>query len=51
MENKLVTKKILEEHGIKVPKGLEYTTATAAKADFIINEIQELGGFFPILKR
>jgi beta-phosphoglucomutase len=21
------------------------------KADFIINEIQELGGFFPILKR
>ena len=38
MENKLVTKKILEEHGIRVPKGLEYTSATAAKADFIIHQ-------------
>jgi glutamate--cysteine ligase len=37
MENKLVTKKILEEHGIRVPKGLEYTSSIAAKADFIIH--------------
>lgn len=37
MENKLVTKKILEEHGIRVPKGLEYTSADAAKADFLIH--------------
>ncbi|MBA4409473.1 MAG: bifunctional glutamate--cysteine ligase GshA/glutathione synthetase GshB [Bacteroidota bacterium] len=34
MENKLVTKKILTEHGIRVPKGLEYTSVKAAKADF-----------------
>jgi glutamate--cysteine ligase len=38
MENKLVTKKILEEHGIRVPKGLEYTSATTAKADFLIHQ-------------
>lgn len=36
MENKLVTKKILEEHEIRVPKGLEYTSAITAKADFLI---------------
>jgi len=33
-----LTKKILEEHEIRVPKGLEYTRATAAKADFIIHQ-------------
>jgi len=38
MENKLVTKKILEEHGIHAPKGMEYIGATDAKADFIIHE-------------
>ena len=38
MENKLVTKKILEEHGIRVPKGLEYTNSDAAKADFLIHQ-------------
>jgi len=37
MENKLVTKKILEEHGIRVPKGLEYTSADAAKTDFMFH--------------
>lgn len=37
MENKLVTKKILEEHKIRVPKGLEYTDPDAAKADFLIH--------------
>jgi glutamate--cysteine ligase len=37
MENKLVTKKILEENGIRVPKGLEYTNAEVAKADFLIH--------------
>ncbi len=37
MENKLVTKKILEEHKIRVPKGLEYTSADVAKADFLIH--------------
>nr|WP_320058387.1 bifunctional glutamate--cysteine ligase GshA/glutathione synthetase GshB [uncultured Bacteroides sp.] len=35
MENKLVTKKILEEHDIRVPKGEEYTRAEVAKADFL----------------
>jgi glutamate--cysteine ligase len=34
MENKLVTKKILAENGLRVPKGNEYTDAAAAKADF-----------------
>lgn len=38
MENKLVTKKILEEHQIRVPKGMEYTSAYAAKADFLIHQ-------------
>lgn len=38
MENKLVTKKILEEQGIRVPKGLEYTSADTAKADFLIHQ-------------
>ena len=37
MENKLVTKKILEEQKIRVPKGLEYTSAEAAKSDFLIH--------------
>ena len=37
MENKLVTKKILDEHGIRVPKGLEYTSSEVAKTDFIIH--------------
>lgn len=36
MENKLVTKKILEEHDIRVPKGQEYTNAEIAKADFLL---------------
>ena len=34
MENKLVTKKILTEHGIRVPRGNEYTYAETAKGDF-----------------
>lgn len=34
MENKLVTKKILAEQGLRVPKGNEYTDAAAAKSDF-----------------
>lgn len=38
MENKLVTKKILGEHGIRVPKGLEYTSADTAKVDFLIHQ-------------
>jgi glutamate--cysteine ligase len=38
MENKLVTKKILDEHGIRVPKGQEYTSAQNAKADFLIHQ-------------
>jgi len=38
MENKLVTKKILEEHEIRVPKGLEYTSAEAAKSDFLVHQ-------------
>lgn len=38
MENKLVTKKILEEHGIRVPRGLEYTSANVAKADFLFHQ-------------
>ncbi len=38
MENKLVTKKILEEQKISVPKGLEYTSAEAAKSDFPIHQ-------------
>jgi glutamate--cysteine ligase len=38
MENKLVTKKILVEHGIRVPKGMEYTSPVLAKADFLIHQ-------------
>ncbi len=34
MENKLITKKILEEAGIRVPKGREYTNAELARFDF-----------------
>jgi glutamate--cysteine ligase len=37
MENKLVTKKILEEHEIRVPKGLEYTSREVAKTDFLFH--------------
>ncbi|HEX2936399.1 MAG TPA: bifunctional glutamate--cysteine ligase GshA/glutathione synthetase GshB [Bacteroidales bacterium] len=36
MENKLVTKKILDEANIKVPAGYEYTNAEIAKADFAV---------------
>jgi len=35
MENKVVTKLILNEQGIRVPKGLDYTDRLAAKADFL----------------
>lgn len=34
MENKLITKRILDEAGIRIPKGLEYTNAGKAKSDF-----------------
>lgn len=34
MENKLVTKKILCGHGLRVPNGQEYSTVETAKADF-----------------
>lgn len=34
MENKVVTKKILEENGIRVPKGMYYSDAQTANADF-----------------
>jgi glutamate--cysteine ligase len=34
MENKLITKLILEEHGISVPKGLDYSDRKSAKAGF-----------------
>ena len=34
MENKVITKQILVEHGIRVPQGLDYTDKTIAKADF-----------------
>lgn len=36
MENKHITKKILNEAGIRVPKGLEYTIAEKAKEDFTL---------------
>jgi glutamate--cysteine ligase len=36
MENKLVTKKILNEHGISVPKGSDYSSAEIAKSDFVL---------------
>ncbi len=35
MENKLVTKKILKEAGIRVPKGQEYSQIEKAKSDFL----------------
>ena len=34
MENKHITKKILEEAGVHIPGGLEYTEAQKAKSDF-----------------
>lgn len=34
MENKVITKQILEEHGIRVPKGLDYSDKISAKVDF-----------------
>jgi len=34
MENKVITKQILAEHGISVPKGLDYTDQISAKAGF-----------------
>jgi glutamate--cysteine ligase len=34
MENKLITKKILKESGVRVPEGNEYTQAEIAKSDF-----------------
>ncbi len=34
MENKVITKQILEEHGIRIPKGLDYTDQISAKAGF-----------------
>jgi glutamate--cysteine ligase len=36
MENKLITKKILENAEIRVPKGLEYTQTELAKSDFLL---------------
>lgn len=36
MENKLVTKKILEEAGIRTPFGLAYASAEKARADFSV---------------
>lgn len=35
MENKQVTKKILGEYGLRVPKGKEYTNAEIAKSDYL----------------
>jgi glutamate--cysteine ligase len=34
MENKVITKRILEEHGIRVPKGLDFTDRRSAKTSF-----------------
>ena len=34
MENKVITKQVLDEHGIRVPKGMDYTNSISAKADF-----------------
>jgi len=34
MENKVITKQILDEHGIRVPKGLDYTDKIIAKTSF-----------------
>jgi len=38
MENKLVTKKILDEAGIRIPKGMEYTEPEKAKSDYVFFE-------------
>ena len=35
MENKVITKQILEEHGIRVPKGFNYPDRISAKADYL----------------
>jgi len=35
MENKVITKQILEENGIRVPKGMDYTYRNDAKADYL----------------
>ena len=34
MENKVITKQILEEHGLRVPKGLDYGDKASAKDSF-----------------
>lgn len=34
MENKVITKKILDEHGVRVPSGSDYFDADTAKNDF-----------------
>ena len=34
MENKLVTKKVLAQHGLRVPQGSHYTNQTVAQGDF-----------------
>jgi glutamate--cysteine ligase len=36
MENKVVTKKILRDHGLRVPNGQEYSEAEMGKADFTL---------------
>jgi len=36
MENKVITKQILEEHGIRVPSGFDYPDRKTAKADFML---------------
>jgi len=35
MENKVITKQILKEHGIRVPEGMDYTDRNNAKDDFL----------------
>ena len=35
MENKVITKQILSEHGIRVPKGMDYLDKNIAKDDFL----------------
>ena len=34
MENKVITKRVLEEHGIRVPNGLDFTDRKSAKVSF-----------------
>jgi glutamate--cysteine ligase len=36
MENKVVTKKILAENGIRVPKGFDYSDNLSAKTDYLL---------------